>query len=248
MSLNTFSEKIVIGNNNIIFDRQLFDRSSIDLFDPKILHRKKLVTAIASGRGDAIFFKYQRQEWVLRHYRRGGLIANINSDLYFGFNLETSRAWREFQLLAQMYSYGLPVPRPVAARTIMKKITYKADLITVCIPDSNPLGKVLKNRQLQKEVWYSIGACLRRFHNYGVYHADLNAQNILIGHDNKVYLIDFDRCSMKRSTWWKKSNLSRLKRSLEKIRSKSVQFYYCPSDWSSLCHGYDRGESDTRSL
>lgn len=232
----------------MIFDRQLVDNPSAGLFSPEFLCHKNAASAIASGRGEAFFFHYQGQEWVLRHYRRGGLISRFNSDTYFGFKPETSRAWQEFQLLAQMSSMGLPVPRPVAARAIMNNGIYTADLITVRIPDSSPLGEVLQRRPIKQRLWFEIGACLRHFHDCGVYHADLNAQNILIDHENKVYLIDFDRCSIKKSTWWKKFNLARLKRSLDKFLSNSTQFNYHPADWDSLCNGYQLRESDIRSL
>lgn len=248
MPLNVIPERVIVGNSNIIFDRQLLDRPFVDLFTPEFLHHQKLSSAIACGRGEVVFFNYQGQEWVLRHYRRGGIIARFNSDTFFGLTPENSRSWKEWQLLVQMYNIGLPVPRPVAAHTMLKRGTYTADLITVRIPESSPLGEILQNRQIEKKQWYAIGSCLRHFHDCGVYHADLNAQNILIDDDDRVYLIDFDRCSIKNSTWWRRHNLSRLKRSLNKISLNSAQFYYHPTDWHSLSDGYDQRKSDISSV
>jgi 3-deoxy-D-manno-octulosonic acid kinase len=67
-------------------------------------------------------------------------------------------------------------------------------------------------------VWSRIGDTLGRFHREGVFHADLNAHNVLLDADEAVWLIDFDRGALRASgTEWKRANLSRLFRSLQKI-------------------------------
>ena len=45
--------------------------------------------------------------------------------------------------------------------------------------------------------WIAIGRCIRRFHDLGVCHADLNAHNMLLNEDAKVYMIDFDQCQLR---------------------------------------------------
>lgn len=232
----------IIDNVHMIFDPGLISTPGRKIFSVDNLIEQGFVTGQSAGRGTTFFFRYHNRDWVLRHYRRGGMPAKVLNDCYFGFNPENSRPWKEWRLLHKLYMEGFPVPRPVAAQTVMNLGCYRGDLITEHIPATNTLADTLKESSLSCQMWFAIGACLRNFHNAGVYHADLNAQNILIDNDNKVYLIDFDRCSIKNSTWLKRVNLARLNRSLEKLRSNSIQFYYHPNDWRSLCSGYSAGD------
>ncbi len=197
-----------------------------------------LVTEWAFGRGKTCFFDYNNQKWVLRHFLRGGIIAALLKDFYLGFSVKSTRSWKEWHLLCTLYMQGLPVPRPVAARVNMVFGGYRADLITAHIPDTIPLSDLLQRKALQQEVWFSIGLCLRRFHDFGVYHSDLNANNILLDQEGKTYLIDFDKCKLRSSTWWKDSTLSRLHRSLIKFRKKSTRFFFDNNDWEEVKRGY----------
>ena len=67
------------------------------------------------------------------------------------------------------------------------------------------------------DAWAAIGRCIRRFHDYGLCHADLNAHNILLRGDREVFLIDFDRCARRQPGMWRDANLARLRRSLDKL-------------------------------
>ncbi|MGM0648706.1 MAG: lipopolysaccharide kinase InaA family protein, partial [Bacteroidota bacterium] len=48
-------------------------------------------------------------------------------------------------------------------------------------------------------------------------HVDLNARNILIDPQHKPWLIDLDRCRLRRPGGWQNANLNRLERSLHKF-------------------------------
>jgi 3-deoxy-D-manno-octulosonic acid kinase len=92
--------------------------------------------------------------------------------------------------------------------------------------------------------WIAIGRCLRRFHELGVCHADLNAHNILLGNgtdDERVFLIDFDRGSLRKpGGFWKDDNLVRLRRSLEKITWGLPRERFTEDDWHGLLDGYQQ--------
>ena len=186
-----------------------------------------------SGRGSAWVIKSEHGKWVLRHYFRGGLYAKISKDKYLWTGIDNCRAIKEFKLLSQLQRWKLPAPVAVAARVSKHGLFYRNDLIMEQIKHQETFGQILSEPQQQLKVWSKIGHTIAQFHNQGVYHSDLNANNILINED-QVYLIDFDKGDIRtKNTRWQLNNINRLKRSIEKITQKS-----CHSElkayWNSL--------------
>lgn len=234
-----FDPSIVrIGNRNILYDAAQIAKPSDDIFDPHKLAAAGFLVGKALGRGEAYFFQHEGSEWVLRHYRRGGLVAKFFSDHYLGMNPDHSRSWREWRLLAALYAQGLPVPRPVAASVTPRFGVYRADLITERLADTRTLTDLLKKAPQPEAVWLFVGRCIRRFHEANVFHADLNANNILLDGQGRVYLIDFDRGFFRRPGPWKESNLARLLRSLKKNQNRLPGFHFNNGDWPLLLQGY----------
>src|SRR5690606_5957198 len=127
-----------------------------------------------------------------RHYRRGGIFGPWLVDRYLWLGLVRTRAVREWTLLAELYGQGLPVPRPVAVRVCRTGLCYRADIVTERIAPAESLAERLAREPLSASGWRAIGACIRRFHDAGIWHADLNAHNVLLTADGP-HLLDFDR-------------------------------------------------------
>lgn len=207
-------------------------------FDPEYWRQHGEIEAVAAGRGRAWFVHRQQEHYVLRHYRRGGFAAKITADNYFWNGLEKTRAWREYRLLETMQSLGLPVPYPLAARVLRRGILYRADLLTRCIPDSQSLSRVLVEQALDDQRWFDIGTCIRDFHRHHIYHADLNAHNILLDAQGKIYLIDFDKSGIVHYGSWKPQTLQRLHRSLNKLQAQHKHYFFADKNWQALMAGY----------
>ena len=201
--------------------------------------------SLAEGRGHAVFFDYRDQQLVLKHYQRGGRMAALLGDKYIGGSCNRSRSFREWRLLQRMYAMDLPVPMPVAASCEIRGPFYRADLITRQIGNVVTLADQLLAGECEEDAWQTIGACIRRFHDASVYHADLNARNILIDIQSKlVYLIDFDKgCIRYLGESWKASNLARLQRSLLKFKSLNQVFHFDQKNWDALLDGYNSGQA-----
>lgn len=138
-----------------------------------------------------------------------------------------------------MQEKGLPVPIPAAIKVERKGIFYSADIMMHRIPHSRTLSRILMTEELVEGYWIAIGSVIRRFHEEGIYHSDLNANNILLDEGGRCYLIDFDRCAIRKPKLrWQKDNLLRLKRSLNKICSNEDVFYFTEINWRSLLRGY----------
>ena len=133
---------------------------------------------------------------------------------------------------------GLPVPVPVAARYSRAGFFYRADLITEALPAARPLSDAITGAVLQDEVWRKVGTAVAKFHRAGVHHADLNAHNILLGESAKVFILDFDRGRIRARGAWEAAVLSRLKRSLNKIKSQRANVGFGEREWTALMEGY----------
>jgi len=192
------------------------------------------------GRAQVIYFSQGEKSYVLKHYFRGGAVAKILKDRYLGISIIKSRAFREFRLLKKMNELGLPVPVAVAAHVNKGMLFYRADLITEEIKQVKTLSDVLTGDALGEQSWQKIGRCIKRFHQHGIYHADLNARNILLTDSLEIYLIDFDNSFIRLGSGaWKMANLSRLKRSLLKFKNNSDSFNFDEDAWSVLLAGYN---------
>lgn len=227
-------------NQHILYDVERIANIETFSFDPEVLRANHQLSGRAQGRGNTLFFNFEQQSMVLRHYRRGGFIQKFSEDRYFWTGLSRSRAWREWHLLAKLHSMGLPVPLPVAARVTQHGVTYSADIVVDAIPNSVTLAQRLRQGPLDELEWSKIAWCLYRFHALGVYHADLNAHNILLDVKGEVYLIDFDRGELRRPAQrWQRRNLARLQRSLSKLRRLEGEgFAFRDDDWSLLMQVY----------
>ncbi|MDT8419555.1 MAG: 3-deoxy-D-manno-octulosonic acid kinase [Desulfuromonadales bacterium] len=240
----TESQILQLGDRSVLCAGGFAGQVTEILFRPAQLAEEGLLTGRAKGRGEAYFLRSGDYQLVLRHFRRGGLVGKLVSDRYLFLSRDASRSWREFRLLAEMAACGLPVPRPIAASVQRQGLFYRADLLTELIPETRTLAASLKH-SLSVANWSAIGACLRRFHDAGICHADLNAHNILLDRQQRVYLIDFDRGRRRTDRSWKERNLLRLKRSLEKISSQNPESSFSCEEWQQLRLGYaQNGEND----
>ncbi len=219
----------------IVYDADLIQQPGPHLFAAEAWERSGSVVGQAPGRSNALFLETGFGPAVLRHYLRGGWAAHLSRDRYVYTGLERSRPIAEFHMLAQLYQMGLPVPQPLAAQCAREGLFYSGDLITRRLLDVVPLADLSEIQQTDPAMWITAGACIRLFHDHGLVHADLNARNILVGGENKVYLIDFDRARIKQEAWnLFKANLKRLKRSLKKILSPGQ----LEQGWQYLQRGY----------
>ena len=121
---------------------------------------------------------------VLRHYRRGGLDRTPVRTIAICGAVKHARApFAEWHLTVSVCVARVCRCRlPIAARYRRSGLTYSGELITERLPDAQlARGAAARRRCCRCCIWIAIGRCMRRFHDRGVCHADLNAHNILLG-------------------------------------------------------------------
>ncbi len=213
-----------------------------DWFDCNYWQQQNAIIGQSKGRHITWFIQPPQEiddsVWVLRHYYRGGLIAKLTRDQFVYSGMEQTRGFREVSLLQTMLEMGLPVPKPIGARVSRKGLFYTADLLMEKIEGKDLVAK-LKEGQLSEKLWNKIGKSIANFHQNGIYHADLNAHNILLDEAEQCWLIDFDRCEQRAiHSAWQQQNLERLKRSFVKEQGLHRQFYFDKNSWQCLLAGY----------
>jgi len=160
---------------------------------------------------------------VVRFYSHGGLLQAFSKGNY----LLGSRSFRELVLTEAVRSSGIATIEPIAAiHQFVLFPFYRASLLSLEIPEAmnliqyfqkignlpSPEDLISKRRTIR-----SCALLLRRFHQAGFFHGDLQLKNILIV-EGQPFLIDFDR-SYRRpmlSIKERMRNLFRLNRSAEK--------------------------------
>jgi 3-deoxy-D-manno-octulosonic acid kinase len=208
------------------------------LFDAKFWAARGELAVAAGGRGSAWFIGPAANQWVLRHYRRGGFVARFSEDRYWWAGEISVRAFAEWRLLHHLAQCGLPVPIPIAARYRRAGMTYRCDLITQRIADAPPLSAWLLLSALPDSSWRGIGSVIARLHRAGVHHADLNAHNVLLDSHHAVSVIDFDRGELRAPGSWRERNVRRLHRSLAKISLALPPERFTAAAWDAFLAGY----------
>lgn len=223
----------------VAFDASLVEAPDADYFEAEYWRSRQALTGQAVGRGSAWFIEAPYGPVVLRRYLRGGWAAALSREHYVYTGVSTSRPFREYHLLAAMRELELPVPRPVAALCEHRGVLSRGAIMTKRIMDTTPLADLLSGNTPDHRIWAAIGACIRRFHAAGIWHADLNARNILLDGDARVFLIDFDRARFSPGEEVDgQGNLKRLKRSLVKLWPQAENSAM-EEAWENLMAGYD---------
>lgn len=224
-------------NQMIWFDDQLVKTPSALLFDVEYWKEEQKIIGSAKGRGTTWFVSLPHIQAALRHYRRGGLLGKIISDQYWFTGWKQTRSVQELQLLKTLIQAGVNVPRPIAARAVKSGLVYQADLLSERIADAEDLVSILQAAPLPKQIYCKIGMEIGKMHAAQVNHTDLNIHNILIDDQQKVWLIDFDKCHQQSGENWKEANLQRLLRSFHKEQQR-FGIHWQTQQWQSLLAGY----------
>ncbi|WP_438765201.1 3-deoxy-D-manno-octulosonic acid kinase [Kushneria sp. TE3] len=229
------------ANAHILYDAQTAPQTGQPTLAPEHFtaewwRSREAIVGQAPGRGESLFVHAGDQTWVLRHYRRGGLVARLSAEHYVWTGVERNRAFRECRLLATLFDRGLAVPEPIGACVWRAGMVYQAALMTRRIDGARPLASLVQDPDAatrHEALLTECGRMIRRFHDEGLDHVDLNARNLLIDDRDTPWLIDLDRCRMRAPGRWQADNLARLERSLEKFAPGQAATLM-----ASINHGY----------
>ena len=224
----------------ILFDATASPQVDADWFVPEHWRKHGALRPQTGGRGGVQLIATPAGECVLRHYHRGGMVAKLMGDRYLWRGADATRCFAEFRLLAEIARLGLPGPAPVAARYQRHGLFYRADLITRRIADAQTLAESLAAGRLDAELARETGALVARFHRAGIWHADLNAHNVLVT-TSALHLIDFDRGRLRApAEGWRLANLQRLHRSLVKLGAAAQgEAAFRATLWTPLLDAYE---------
>lgn len=156
---------------------------------------------LSGGRGGTKVVTIAAHAVVLRPYRRGGLPARLLRDTYFGWH---PRPFRELRVTEGLRARGAPVVEVYgAAVQWVGPGWYKGWIATRYIPGARTLWEWMvagPGAAERAHVLRAVGGTIRRLHDSGGAHPDLNLNNILI-HPGaagalEAVLIDFDRARL----------------------------------------------------
>jgi 3-deoxy-D-manno-octulosonic acid kinase len=229
----------------MLYDGSRIDQPGEQVFDRDYWRGRGALEEVAGGRGTVAFVHDGPRRWVLRHYRRGGLVGRVLDDTYLWTGADRTRSHEEWRLLRRLGQLGLPVPGAVAARYVRSGPWYRADLITEELPSRLTLAQALAAQPVDPRRWHAIGRCVGRLHAHGVRHADLNAHNLVLGQQDDVYVLDFDRGRITRRGAWERSVLARLRRSLDKVTRELPVGRFGDDQWGELMQGVAECASST---
>ena len=224
------------GYGAILFDRTQLRQPDPAWFDPA--HWGDAAQPVGDGgRGGAWFIDMgEGGDAVLRHYLRGGLVANVSRDAHLWRGIPRVRSFAEYRLLRVLRARKLPVPMAYAAWYRREGLSYRAAILMQRLPGVRSLAELASAGEASMA---AAGALVARFHRQGLDHADLNAHNLLFDDQGRGWMIDFDRSRLRiPTTGWREANLARLQRSLHK-RAGARPRATVEADFAELRAAYD---------
>jgi 3-deoxy-D-manno-octulosonic acid kinase len=155
--------------------------------------------------------------WVLKEYRRGGLIGRWNVRRYW----RCERFFEELRVSVLAAAAGVPTAEALAL--ILESAgagSVRAWLLTRYLEGVRPLHEYV-TQPAAGAVFEAAGDAVRRMHDAGIDHRDLNVGNIVgsLAGEPRAHIVDWDRARRRpHGSWNPLANLVRLWRSAEKAR------------------------------
>ena len=133
---------------------------------------------------------------MVKHYRRGGLLANLITRYYL--RTTKTRGQIEFEQMELARSLGCGAPEPVAYASC-GRFFYRAWLVTREVKRSQTMAQL---SHTSSERAAAAMTALRHqatiLIKNNIMHADFHPGNVLVDEDDEVYLIDFDKTGIYR--------------------------------------------------
>jgi len=186
-----------VGDAYLVFDAALsHELVALRLADPEA--RKRLFArAPKRGRGAVPSVALRRDTHVvLRRYQHGGLFGGLTGALYLG----PSRALDELHVTARAEALGAPVPHVLCLALWPAAGPFWSALIgTREERAARDLLEALlgaNDARARRELLREVGAAVRKLHDAGVDHRDLQLHNILVAEEagrRRIVVVDLDR-------------------------------------------------------
>ncbi len=151
----------------------------------------------SAGRGDVLRSQLPNgEQYVLRPYRRGGMIQHVNKESFLALPVGPLRPMLELEILSLLFDKGIPVARPLFALVQygLLNLSYSCAIATSEIQGA--LNFLDARSRILPEVALSVselaGVAAGRALVAGIFHRDLHPGNVLFRSPEEVFLIDFD--------------------------------------------------------
>lgn len=200
---------------------------ALGLLQPKALEAQLEAGEALGGRGRAALVPLPNRSegLVLRPVLRGGLLGRLLGDRLLGLG----RPHQELQTTAALRSAGAPVPHPVLVAGRRRNLLFWAASVgTVHEERTVDMLAFLKNRPERDRILAAAdaaGVAIRRFHDAGGRHPDLQLKNLLLreseNHDD-VIVIDLDR-ARRTSVVSPRARMSELMRLYRSVRKQGFE-------------------------
>ncbi|MBI3725804.1 hypothetical protein HY251_17900 [bacterium] len=149
---------------------------------------------------------------------------------------------------------GAPVVEPLSAITRRSGVGFRHALATREVQDGRDLERVLREARgdERRALIAAAGDAVRRLHDAGFDHADLNLKNVLVragpGGPALAVVLDLDRGRLREAltTSARRRNLVRLLRSFWKLFVRAGASAASPRDPFRFARAYARGERERR--
>ncbi len=157
-------------------------RSATDEKKPPALEGRRAVTLAALPELGHV---------AVKHYARGGAIRFVNRHTYLNLGLKRSKA--EFEYLMKARACGAAAPEPLVYAS-RGSVLYRAWLVTRAIAVQHNFMRLCADHT-KKAVSLLPDVCenIRHLVRCGIYHVDLHPGNILVDHDDRTRIVDFDK-------------------------------------------------------
>ncbi len=193
---------------------------------------------LPGGRGSARRLEIGGCSFLLKRELRGGLSGKVLPGLYFARAAFDREWWVENHLATLDLA-----PRMVARLFKPSGLLFSVFTLVEFLRDTVSLSELLSAGTLTSDELTVVGAAVGKMHLAGIIHGDLSAGNVLLTKGGDAMLLDFRHslvCETSPSQSLRRSNLSRLARSLHKLKIvKGLGRLEEP--WRPIARGYAEG-------